>query len=118
MKPTHTDARRVLLLVAMCALLVTGAWGATPTGSSEKDVTITAVDVRGQQVQVTVVNSGVATTTATISIRVILEDGRQTSATSTVTVFGRQKALIGFSLPSSVTDVLVAGMIVDDPSPF
>jgi len=118
MKPTNTDARRVLILVALCALLVTGAWGAAPTGSSQGNVTVAAVDVHGQQVQVTVVNSGVATATATISIRVIMEDGSQTSASSTVSVFGRQKAFVGFSLRSTVKDVLDAGMIVDDPGPF
>jgi hypothetical protein len=51
-------------------------------------------------------------------IQVRHADGTETSAASTVTVFGRQKAFVVFALRAPITGAPVVSMIVDDPSPF
>ena len=119
MKPSITDALRIGLIVAACAMLVTGVQGATQTtGLSERDLRITSVDVQDQQVYVTVSNSGWAPRRVTVTLQVRHTDGSESSCSSTVTVFGRQKAFIGFALRAPVIGVPVVGMIIDDPSPF
>jgi hypothetical protein len=118
MRHSNTDARRISLIVAVCAMLVSGAWAAAPSASSNRELTIANVGVEGQQVRVTVVNSGTATHTVSLSIRVTLEDGTVTAAAATAVVFGKQKAFVVLPMPSSIKDALIAGMIVDDPSPF
>lgn len=119
MKPSITDTLRIGLIVAACAMLVTGVQGADPsTGLAGRDLWISSVDVQDQQVLVTVANSGVATYKASVTIQVRHADGSQTAAASTVTLFGRQKAFVVFSLRAPVVGTPVVGMIVDDPVPF
>ena len=119
MKPSITDALRIGLIVAACAMLATGVQGADPsTGLSGRDVRIASVKVQDQQVLVTIAN----TTTAPARVRVTMQvrhiDGTQTATANTVTVFGRQKAFVVFSLRAPITGTPIVGMIVDDPSPF
>jgi len=118
MKPSITDTLRIGLIVAACAMLVTVVQGTPPTGMSGRDVWISSVDVQDQQVLVTIANSGVSTHRATVTIQVRHADGSQTAATNTVTLFGRQKAFVVFSLRAPGVGTPVVGMIVDDPSPF
>ena len=119
MKSSITDTLRIGLLVAACAMLVTGVQGAdTGTDMGGRDVWISSVSVQDQQVLVTITNSGLSTHRATVTIQVRHADGSQTASANTVTLFGRQKAFVVFSLRAPVTGTPVVGMIVDDPSPF
>ena len=119
MKPSITDALRIGLIVAACAMLVTGVQGAGPnTGLNARDVWVSSVNVQDQQVLVTVTNSGLSTHKATVTIQVRHADGSQTAAANTVTLFGRQKAFVVFALRAPVVGTPVVGMIVDDPCPF
>ena len=119
MKPSITDALRIVFFVAACAMLVTGVQGADPTtGLSGRDIWISSVNVQDQQVLVTISNSGVSTATASVTIQVRHADGGQTVAVRTVTLFGRQKAFVALALRAPVVGTPIVGMIVDDPSPF
>jgi hypothetical protein len=120
MKPSVTYARRAGLAFVAFTALVAGALFVTPAGTTDADLKVESVAVQGQNVKVTVVNHGVATQTATIVVRVTLADGTAAGATSTVTVFGRQKAFVVFSMsmPVTLNDVTVVGSIIDDPTPF
>jgi len=119
MKPSITDMLRIGLIVAACAMLVPGVQGADPfTGLSGRDVRITSVQVQDQQVLVTICNMTSATLTANVTLQVTHVDGSQTAVVRTVTVFGRQKAFVVFSLRAPIIGTPTVGMIVDDPSPF
>jgi len=119
MKPSITDALRIGLIVAACAMLVTGVQGAGPNADlNARDVWVSSVNVQDQQVLVTVTNSGLATHRATVTIQVRHADGSQTAAANTVTLFGRQKAFVVFAMRAPVVGTPVVGMIVDDPCPF
>ena len=116
MWPSVTVRRACVALLACSAL----GWAATQAGSKSSNLTIASVAVESQSVRVTVVNSGSVTRSADITIRMTLADGTKVGAKRSVTVFGRQKAFVHFSMPAVGTfnDVTIAGSIIDDPSPF
>ena len=119
MKTSTTDALRIVLSVAACAMLATGVQGADMSiGLDGRDVRISSVDTQDQQVLVTIANSGVSTYRVTVTIQVRHADGSQTAAVNTVTLFGRQKAFVFVPLREPAVGTPVVGMIVDDPSPF
>lgn len=98
--------------------LITGAWSVAPAAPAHRDLAVEAIDVHGQTVRLTLVHRGLGVRTVTVAVRAKLVGGTEATLTSTATVFGSQKAFVHFTLPEEVREVIVAGMIVDDPSPF
>jgi hypothetical protein len=120
MKPSVFHVRWAILALIACAALAANQEQATLAGPGNPDLAIAAVAIAGQNVHVTVVNTGLAPHSATLTVRARLTGGSDARATAVVTVFGGQKAFVHFALPASVLQVqdVVVGSIIDDPAPF
>jgi hypothetical protein len=119
MKPSIIGALRIGLIVAACALLVTGVWGAPPTtGSNQTDSGISSVSAEDPQVSVTTAGPDLTARDATVTTGLKENGGSGTTIVPVSSLFGRQKIFVVPLLMVPVTGTSDVGMIVDDPSPF
>ncbi|MCP3978892.1 MAG: hypothetical protein GY716_06115 [bacterium] len=94
------------------------AAGMSPAVFSGSDgLIVQSVTVQGDVVHVVVSNPGTETVTATVSIQVRTAS-KETGSMLPVTVFGGQKVFVQFAMGAQVREIIAAGVIIDDGSPF
>jgi hypothetical protein len=113
MKSSGGRSRPIAALVAVLAV-VAGSVAAT---AGEGALQVQGVAVAGPTVVVTVVNTGDETMTGSVSVTVKMKD-RIVKLSQPVTVPEGQKAYLPVNLPMPPDDVIAAGVILDDGSPF
>jgi len=113
-----SSERRSRPFVALAGFLVLAAGSATTLGGGgDASLKMQAVAVSGTTVQITVVNTGDETVTGAVSVTVAIQ-GRIVRSTRPVTVPEGQKVHIPVTLPAPPDEVITAGVILDDGSPF
>ena len=114
MKPFIGQPRRWTALVGT-AILLAGA-GSVILGG-DPALKIEGIAVKGNVVQISVLNPGPGTLSATLFVRVLIEN-REVGALSPMTVPGGQRSSAEIPMPAPVEGVIAVGVILDDGSPF
>jgi hypothetical protein len=115
MRTTNRLLTHVTIAIGALALAMTAA---TPTvGKSGRALAIRAVEVRGNEVAITVANRTGRTQTGTVSSRVLTVGG-EVGVLAPVTAAAGQTVTIRVVLPDRVLDELPLGVVVDDGVPF
>ena len=114
----NSSGRRSRAIVALAGILALVAGSTTALGGGgDASLQVQAVAVSGSTVQITVVNTGDKTLTGAVSVTVAIK-GRVVMVTQPVTVPEGQKAHLPINLPAPPDEIITAGVILDDGSPF
>lgn len=103
-------------IAALAGIIAVVAGSATAMGG-DGSLQVQGVAVIGQTVVVTVANTGREAISGAVSVTVKMND-RIVRLSEPVTVPEGQKAFIPVSFPAPPDEVITAGVILDDGSPF
>ena len=112
-----TGFHKAALPVAAALILILLATGPATFGGFEEPLTLLSHKVKGTQVICEVQNSSLNAESGQVWVEALV-NGEVVYGFAPVTVIGKQGASITLGFPEEVEQVLTAGIITDDPSPY